>query len=397
MATVGVSYLLFERSLLPPTARDGKSMFALVGMSKVIIGVQVGLIMLAMIVTRSSVASIAARKGLPLGNQVTGWLVLSKDPTYLESSSCRLISIPVMSLVTPFLHSSYGNNHYLHRLVIIFLTFSPAFVILTVSYEGLFYFAFCTTLVTWVRLEHHIYNYFNPKDSNSPSSIVIKPKPASTAISDISTQLQSPSEAIQTLGSGSNYRSLTLSDTRTALFFLFLVQSGLFSVGNIASLAAFSLDSVYRLIPIFDPFSQGSLLVFKILVPFAVISANLGILNRRLGVAPSSLFMVVMAITDLLTMNFFWLVRDEGSWLDIGTSISHFVIASLLCVFVAGLEFVSELFVGGVEVGSDNKGTDSSTGKKLNGHANGTSTNPKGDSRVNPFDGSGGDGPIEAN
>jgi len=89
------------------------------------------------------------------------------------------------------------------------------------------------------------------------------------------------------------------------------------------------------------------------MIPFAVISANLGILNRRLGVAPSSLFMLVMTISDVLTMNFFWLVRDEGSWLDIGTSISHFVIASLLCVFVAGLEFVSEVFVSGVEVGGE--------------------------------------------
>lgn len=89
------------------------------------------------------------------------------------------------------------------------------------------------------------------------------------------------------------------------------------------------------------------------MIPFAVISANLGILNRRLGVAPSSLFMVVMAISDVLTMNFFWLVRDEGSWLDIGTSISHFVIASLLCVFVAGLEFVSEVFVSGVDIGAE--------------------------------------------
>ena len=62
--------------------------------------------------------------------------------------------------------------------------------------------------------------------------------------------------------------------------------------------------------------------------------------------------MVVMAISDVLTLNFFWLVRDEGSWLDIGTSISHFVIASLLCVFVAGLEFVSEVFVSGVDVGT---------------------------------------------
>ena len=39
-----------------------------------------------------------------------------------------------------------------------------------------------------------------------------------------------------------------------------------------------------------------------------------------------------------------------------------FVIASLLCIFVAGLEAVSELFVRGVEFEDDRK-------KLLNGHA----------------------------
>jgi phosphatidylinositol glycan class N len=266
----------------------------------------------------------------------------------------------------PFLHSLRPNNHYLHRLAIIFLAFSPFFIILTISYEGLFYFAFCATLVTWVRLEHHIYNYSKTANASLPPSPTIAVKPLSTAATDISSQLQSPSEDASDAAASkpTPYRALTLSDARISLFFLYLIQSAFFSVGNIASVSSFSLDSVYRLIPVFDPFSQGALLMLKLIMPFAVISANLGILNRRLGVAPSSLFMFVMAISDVLTMNFFWLVRDEGSWLDIGTSISHFCIASLLCVFVAGLEFVSEVFVSGVEVGGDvSKGS----GKHRNG------------------------------
>jgi len=112
----------------------------------------------------------------------------------------------------------------------------------------------------------------------------------------------------------------------------------------------FSLDSVYRLVPIFDPFSQGALLMLKLLIPFALISANLGILNKRLGVAPSALFMVVMAISDFLTLHFFWVVKDEGSWLEIRSTISHFFIASLLCIFVAALEGISEMIIAGVEV-----------------------------------------------
>lgn len=129
---------------------------------------------------------------------------------------------------------------------------------------------------------------------------------------------------------------------------------------------------MYRLIPVFDPFSQGALLLLKLLIPFAVISANLGILTRRLSVAPSSLFMLVMAFSDVLTMNFFWMVRDEGSWLEIGTTISHFCIASLLCIFLAGLEFLSELFVSGVQLEGDgdvvrSEGEDNLGPKRENG------------------------------
>lgn len=56
-----------------------------------------------------------------------------------------------------------------------------------------------------------------------------------------------------------------------------------------------------------------------------------------------------MSISDIMTLNFFYMVRDEGSWLDIGTTISHFCIASGLCTFVAGLEFLSETLIAGVE------------------------------------------------
>jgi len=135
-----------------------------------------------------------------------------------------------------------------------------------------------------------------------------------------------------------------------ALFFFVLLQSAFFSTGNIASVSSFSMESVVRLIPVFDPFAQGAMLVFKIMIPFALISANLGILNKRLGVAPSALLMVVMAISDILTLYFFWVVKDEGSWLEIGSTISHFVIASLMCIFVAALEGISAMFISGVEV-----------------------------------------------
>lgn len=41
------------------------------------------MVLLALIVTRSSVTSLQAREGLPVGNQVVGWFVLRE----YESSS----------------------------------------------------------------------------------------------------------------------------------------------------------------------------------------------------------------------------------------------------------------------------------------------------------------------
>ncbi len=341
MFSAGLIYLIFEESITK-SSQSGRATRKLDPISRTIMGAQLGVVLLTILVTRSSVASLQAKQGLPLGNQLLGWLCL------------------MASLALPFVHRYAPNSHYLHRLVVIFLAFSPSFVLLTISYEGLFYFFFCGTLLAWVRLEHAIYEH-------NASSTTSTPTPETSAITSISDNTKVfPAD----LGPNATHRTLTLPDLRTSLFFLFLLQSAFFSTGNIASISSFSLDAVYRLIPIFDPFSQGALLMFKILVPFAIISANLGILNRRLGLKSSALFMVVMAISDAMTIRFFYMVRDEGSWLDIGTSISHFVVGSLLCVFVAGLEPISEVLISGVDVtgqsGMVERMTQKTNGKVVN-------------------------------
>ncbi|KAF2199199.1 PigN-domain-containing protein [Delitschia confertaspora ATCC 74209] len=321
MLAVGIGYLIYEKSILVDSKTSNDSLSpAQDWVSRVIMGSQVGLIALAMVVTKSAIWYIQAREGLPLGTQTVGWITL------------------VASLTVPFLHGLRPNNHYIHRLMVIFLAFAPSFIILTISYEGLFYFAFCMCLFSWVRLEHHIYQHNASQTTANPS-----PETSSNGSAPAPPSSQKKGE----------YRALTLADARIALFFLFLLQSGFFSTGNIASISSFSLDAVYRLLPVFDPFSQGALLLLKLMIPFAVMSANLGILNKRLGVAPSAVFMIVVAVGDVMTLNFFYLVRDEGSWLEIGSTISHFVIASLLGVFVAGLEFGSEVIVRGVEFGGE--------------------------------------------
>lgn len=275
-------------------------------------GAQIGLIALATIVTQETSRSLAAKRGLPLGNQSVAWATL------------------VLSLLLPLFHRferPVGEPvDYRQRLMILFLTFGPTFVILSISYEGIFYLVFWAVLVVWIHLETAIAASLKHEDN-----IIVAGIGAS---------------ASQQVG----YRGLKFSDIRIAIYFFFLIQAAFFGTGNIASVSSFSLDSVYRLIPVFSPFAMGSLLLFKLLVPFAVISATLGTLNRKLHVAPSALFMTVLTFCDLLTLNFFWLVKDEGSWLEIGSSISAFVIGGMLILFVISLEKISEVMVGDVAI-----------------------------------------------
>lgn len=280
--------------------------------SRTILGAQVGLIGLAMFVTSSSVRSLQAKQGLPAGNQLVGWLVL------------------ISSLIIPLI----PHKPAVPTLLLLFLTFSPTFILLTISYEGLFFNAFTLLLYLWTSLESRIPN------------------------------------------------RTFLDSLRTSLFFFFLLQSGFFSTGNIASISSFSLDSVYRLIPIFSPFAMTVLLLYKILVPFVMISAALAALNGRrdqnlasssstTGVTPKvitarrqlpsklrhlvtagsddgkAIFMLATAVSDVLTLNFFWMVKDEGSWLEIGSTISNFCIGGLLGVFITGLELGAGVFSGG--------------------------------------------------
>jgi len=253
------------------------------------------------------------------------------------------------SLLVPILHALQPRDHYLHRLAVIFLAFGPMFVILTISYEGLFYFAIAITLVSWVRLENRIHQTFFPHDTTAEDTSETE---ITTPLAPAVTAAHQREHALKT----GDYRALTLSDARISLFFFYLLQSAFFSTGNIASVSSFSLDAVNRLLPVFDPFSQGALLVLKILAPFALVSANLGILTKRVRLQGGSLFAVVMGIGDYLTLRFFWEVRDQGSWLEIGESISMFVIASALCVFVAALEGLSGVLVRGLEFDDERRG-----------------------------------------
>lgn len=80
MVAIGFLYLVFEDRILADFSTTvSKPKSARKMTSRTLIGIQVGLVALAMVVTRSSALSLQAKQGLPRGNQFVGWLVLGKS------------------------------------------------------------------------------------------------------------------------------------------------------------------------------------------------------------------------------------------------------------------------------------------------------------------------------
>ncbi|CAR29849.1 hypothetical protein ZYGR_0AD05370 [Zygosaccharomyces rouxii] len=250
---------------------------------------QICLVALMVVVTRKSVISLQLRKGLPKDSQYGGWIITA-----------------VSLLLMPVFHFAHSNSDYRVRLLVVYLTFAPVFLILTISFESLFYVLFTSWLVQWIEIESHL------------------------------KQLHQSENWLQLL--------------RVSVIGFFLLQVAFFGTGNVASVSSFSLDSVYRLLPIFDPFPMGALLVLKLLVPYVLLSTALGVLNLRLHIRDYTVSSLIISTSDILSLNFFYLLRTDGSWLDIGVTISNYCLAILSSLFMIILEVIGHMLLRNVNI-----------------------------------------------
>lgn len=245
----------------------------------------------------------AQKRGLPLPIQLVNWFLAG-------------ISIILPSLSRPEI---------LGRLTSVFLGFAPPFLLLSIGYEALFYSALALVLVSWILVEAAIIN--------SP-----------VFMDDYDVSLNSMTADLTTLAPSKGNRALRLADMRVALCFIVLINVAFFGTGNVASLASFEISSVYRFITVFSPFTMAALLLWKLLIPFILVTCAFSAVMKLLKLPRLGCYFVVMFFSDVMTIHFFFLVRNTGSWLEIGQSISHFGIMSAQVVFVLLLFAITNVF-----------------------------------------------------
>ena len=89
MFFTGLLYLMFEDTIIRRSSSVSQSPSSVSSLgSRIIMGTQVGMVLLSLIVTRSSVSFLQARQGLPLGNRVVGWSVLGKFGNFIAVPLC---------------------------------------------------------------------------------------------------------------------------------------------------------------------------------------------------------------------------------------------------------------------------------------------------------------------
>ncbi|XP_024521186.1 GPI ethanolamine phosphate transferase 1 [Selaginella moellendorffii] len=222
------------------------------------------------------------------------------------------------------------------RVCAIFLGFAPPFLLLSIGYEALFYSGLASVLFSWILVESAI--TFSSFGRNS-----------------FTNEFSASERLIQwtAFAKGErhvSWRSLKLTDVHVALCFLILINVAFFGTGNVASIASFEISSVYRFITVFDPFIMTALLLFKLFIPFILVTCAFSIVVKIMSLPRLGCYFMVLILSDIMTIRFFFLVRNTGSWMEIGNSISHFGIMSAQVVFVLLLFGLSNIYTRDVRI-----------------------------------------------
>ncbi|XP_037549761.1 GPI ethanolamine phosphate transferase 1 [Nematolebias whitei] len=243
-------------------------------------------------------SSLQQKRGLPLLSQFVSWTTLATS-----------IFVPLLSSTRLF-----------HRLLSIFLSLVSTYLLLSTGSEALFPPALSWLMFAWINIEQEALIAQGVSGRQELSTIDFS---ASVDISRI--------------------RQLRLDDVRRSYFFVFFIVTAFFGTGNIASINGFDPASVYCFLTVFNPFIMGGLMMWKVIIPFIIVMCTFETIQVATQLSSRSLFLIVLVISDVMALHFFFMVQDYGSWLDIGTSISHYVIVMSMTIFLMLLSVVTHL------------------------------------------------------
>ncbi|XP_076656590.1 GPI ethanolamine phosphate transferase 1-like isoform X3 [Halictus rubicundus] len=206
---------------------------------------------------------------------------------YLEFIDGRSWISWLLLFITP-LHICATSTEFKTRIHEVVVGFFCPLVLLSASYEPLFFILLGVHLSNWPRNNKYSSQYYRRTDS-----------------------------------------SITVEELLKAAIIMLYTLLSFFGTGNMASISSFNPSWTRHFVTVFSPFVMFSLILFKISVPLMLVGCASHIIGS------SNIFLAVLLLGDCLSLPLVYCVTPQGSWLDIGSAISRFTIAiSLPCLLL---------------------------------------------------------------
>ncbi|XP_023024700.2 GPI ethanolamine phosphate transferase 1 isoform X1 [Leptinotarsa decemlineata] len=201
-------------------------------------------------------------------------------------------------LILPIIIIPLSSKFIILRLIATFFGFAPFYLLVSPNYEVLFSVFYVALLCIWLIIETKPLHY------GDSYNLIYYSK-----FEDYK---------------GKN--KITSDMFRRAFFFTVFIFLGFFGTGNIASLNSFDPMWVRAFLTVFSPFTMMGLILLKFMVPFIFSCSIFRAINSVGKENVLNVFCIILIFSDLMVVQFLYLITNEGSWLDIGTSLSHFII-----------------------------------------------------------------------
>ena len=177
------------------------------------------------------------------------------------------------------LYTSKEDNILLKAFIYVF----PFYILLTRSYESLFLIVFYNYLQLWIKL----------KFRDNPQKIY-------------------------------NFNLIDI------FIYFSITYASFFSTGNVASISGFTLSSVFRFFSVNYAMYITALILTKILLPTLFASSALFEICETYNYSTNDTLFILISMSEVMNIKFFFDIRDWGSWREIGMSIAYFIISNVI-------------------------------------------------------------------
>ena len=179
----------------------------------------------------------------------------------------------------PLYNTSKEDNVLLKAFIYVF----PFYILLTRSYESLFLIVFYNYLQLWIKL----------KFRDNPQKIY-------------------------------NFNLIDI------FIYFSITYASFFSTGNVASISGFTLSSVFRFFSVNYAMYITALILTKILLPTLFASSALFEICETYNYSTNDTLFILISMSEVMNIKFFFDIRDWGSWREIGMSIAYFIISNVI-------------------------------------------------------------------